>query len=172
MLQNCTFISSYNIVQVVKVGPGEGGDMTFEVAFDDDLSDLLSWDALHASLARGVNSHGKQSALVQFQAMHVFALVCSSKVTESVTIAFRLYGACLFDICSQTDSWVLCAAQAADAPEMSSTPPPKSPELLPSGFRRFRDILPGNSLRLGNMPNQRVGSSTSFVNAPHTSLLP
>jgi hypothetical protein len=78
------------MLQVVKVGPGEGGDMSFEVAFDDDLSDTLSWDALHASLARGVNSHGKRTALPTYQPMHPLTPVWSSKATESVRIAFRL----------------------------------------------------------------------------------
>ncbi len=55
----CLLQLIYYILQVVKASPGEGGDIIFEVAFDDDLSDLLPWDALHASLARGVNSHGK-----------------------------------------------------------------------------------------------------------------
>ncbi len=70
-MQNRTLPSSLqqlmlSVSQVVKAGPGVGGDMIFEVAFDDDLSDLLSWDALHASLARGLNSHCKWSALITF----------------------------------------------------------------------------------------------------------
>lgn len=41
----------------------DGGEELFETAFDDGLVDLLPWDDVHASVARGLNAHGTYGAL-------------------------------------------------------------------------------------------------------------